>query len=285
MHTSRWTVKLAAAVVGLGLAIVLSAACRNPNSAESRQEFWTAILENDTATVQRLLEAGLDPNEQPTEACSTPLALAAIGGDPQIVQLIVNHGANVNAPASPDGQTVLHCVVSLEQDAADMAGMLISGGVEVNAADDQGRTALMLAAERGHVETVTMLLEVSPDLNLKTAAGKTAIELAAAANHVEIVSLLRRAGARLPLPPPGQEEEFVGSSGITSIATENGMIELGETFEEAAPKLETGMRLDLRQVSPTRNVEIRRFNNQTYRLTYERDGKTGPFRLVRIDLQ
>jgi hypothetical protein len=38
-------------------------------------------------------------------------------------------------------------------------------------------------------------------------------------------------------------------------------------------------------VSPVRNVEIRRFVSQTYRLTYEREGKTGPYRLVRIEIQ
>jgi ankyrin repeat protein len=281
----RHAARLVAVGVGVAVALVLSTACRNPNSTSARQEFRTAILEDQAATVRRWLEAGLDPNEQPTEACSTPLALAVMGGNPEVVRLLVDHGANVNAPASPNGQTVLHCAAALEEDAAEMVEMLLQGGADVNAADDERSTALMLAAVRGHVETVKALLAARPGLEARSSAGKTAVELALAANQTEVVDILRRAGALLALPAAPDEDAAAASSGLTSIMTSEGMIMLGETFEEAQPKLDTGTRLDMKQESPTRTVELRRINNQTYRLTFERDGKTGPYRLVRIGLE
>ena len=271
--------------VGFLLAAALAAACRDTNSPQARQDFRTAILEEQVAAVQRYLEQGLDPNEQPVEDCSTPLGLAAVRGNYEIIGLILDHGANINAAASPNGQTVLHCIAALDQDSPEMIDYLLQRGAEVDVTREDRMTPLMLASARGHVETVRVLLSASPDLELRSAAGKTAIDLAAAANHPEVVSLLRTAGARPTLPPPGSGEEMTGETGLTSIATENGLIMLGETFEEAQAKLDTGTRLDLKQVSPVRNVEIRRFVSQTYRLTYEREGKTGPYRLVRIELQ
>jgi len=271
--------------VCLVFALALTAACRDPNSPAARQDFREAIQQAQTTTVERWLDHGLDPNEEPTEACSTPLALAVIHGNSDIVRLLIEHGANVNAPASPNGSPVLHCAADLEQDAPELLDLLLQSGAEVNAVSEDRITPLMLAAQRGHAESVQVLLAAQPDLEIRSTGGKTAIEIAAAAKRTEVVSLLRRAGARLTLPPPSEQEDATGQTGLISIATENGMIMLGETFEDAKSKLETGTRIDLKQVSPTRSVEIRRFNNQTYRLTYERDGKTGPFRLVRIELQ
>lgn len=267
------------------LSVSLTAACRNANSTAAHQDFRTAIEEEQVAGVQRWLDDGLDPNEQPTEECSTPLALAVLRGNTDIIRLILEHGGTINAAASPNGQTVLHCVAAVERDAPDLVGFLLESGADVNAAGEDRVTPLMLAAARGHAETVQVLLAASPDLEVRSAAGKTAIELAAASNHPEVVSLLRLAGARLALPPPAQQDALSGQTGLISIATTNGMIMVGETYDEARPKLETGTRLDLKQVSPTRNIEIRSFNNQTYRLTYDRDGKTGPYRLVRIEVQ
>ena len=280
----NWRFASGAFAVSL-LIVVVTSACRDPNSAAARQDFRTAVLEDQVATVKRWLDQGLDPNEQPAEECSTPLAIAVLRGNYQVISLIIEHGGNINAPASPNGQTVLHCLAALDQDAPEMAGFLIQSGADVNAAGEDRVTPLMLAAARGHAETVKVLLAASPDLEARSAAGKTAIELAAAANRADVVSLLRLAGARLALPPPGREEEPTGQTGLISIDTEIGMIMLGETFEAAQSKLETGVRIDFTQVSPTRNTEVRRFNSQTYRLTYDRDGKTGPYRLTRIEVQ
>ncbi len=41
----------------------------------------------------------------------------------------------------------------------DQIKKLIQGGNDVNISDDYGRTALMLAASRGHIDTVHLLLE------------------------------------------------------------------------------------------------------------------------------
>ena len=63
---------------------------------------------------------------------------------------------------------------------------------EVNAADGDGSTALMLAADGGHTETVTALL-AAPGLEVNAANGRgyTALALAEGQGHAAIASLLR----------------------------------------------------------------------------------------------
>jgi ankyrin repeat protein len=60
----------------------------------------------------------------------------------------------------------------------------------------RGRTALMLAAERGHTETAKALIDAGADVNAKGKGNKTALMLAAKMGHTGIVEILKQAGAR-----------------------------------------------------------------------------------------
>ncbi|KAI0652133.1 ankyrin [Trametes meyenii] len=61
---------------------------------------------------------------------------------------------------------------------------------DVNSLDDNGYTALHLAADRGHEEVVKVLLERGADKEIKDQDEFTAKELAGIAGHDEIVHLL-----------------------------------------------------------------------------------------------
>jgi len=67
---------------------------------------------------------------------------------------------------------------------------LLTAGVEVNAKDYDGRTALMWAAYEGSMEIVGVLFENGADVNAKNSKGVTALMLAADQNHMEITKLL-----------------------------------------------------------------------------------------------
>ncbi|KAI0830595.1 ankyrin [Trametes gibbosa] len=62
--------------------------------------------------------------------------------------------------------------------------------VDINAPDENGYTALHLAADRGHAEVVKVLLERGADRGIKDEDEFTAQELAEVAGHDEIVTLL-----------------------------------------------------------------------------------------------
>jgi ankyrin repeat protein len=66
----------------------------------------------------------------------------------------------------------------------------------VNAKDADGRTALMLAAERGDVEIVQALLQKGASTDIKNRDGKTAATIAEVNGHVEVARLLRESVKR-----------------------------------------------------------------------------------------
>ena len=73
--------------------------------------------------------------------------------------------------------------------------LLASPNVDVNGVDDQGNTALILAARLGHNEVVSMLLLAKADVKVKNKEGKTALVLASEGGHDQTVAALTQAGA------------------------------------------------------------------------------------------
>ena len=73
----------------------------------------------------------------------------------------------------------------------DAAALLITAGAEVDAMDPlQGRTALILAADRGDAAMVDMLLDLGADATLADANGLTARAIAERQGHRVVVDLL-----------------------------------------------------------------------------------------------
>lgn len=66
---------------------------------------------------------------------------------------------------------------------------LLGAGADINAVDCDGRTALMLAARVGNLESVLILIGKGADTNKET-NGMKAIDLAREKHHHSIVSVL-----------------------------------------------------------------------------------------------
>ncbi|KAI9853716.1 MAG: hypothetical protein M1813_001832 [Trichoglossum hirsutum] len=70
------------------------------------------------------------------------------------------------------------------------ARLLLEKGADLNVKTYDGRTALHLAAEKGHETVVQLLLEKGGAVNAKTYDGQTALHLAAEKGHETVVQLL-----------------------------------------------------------------------------------------------
>jgi len=57
----------------------------------------------------------------------------------------------------------------------DVVTLFLEGGIDSEAVDEQGRTALILAAQQNHPSTVKILLAKGADPNNSDGAGKTAL--------------------------------------------------------------------------------------------------------------
>src|SRR5262249_21183009 len=68
---------------------------------------WEAAKAGDVASIERHLANGVKVDAEDSLAGGTPLAWAAVGGREKAIELLIKHGANVNA-AGRDGGTALH---------------------------------------------------------------------------------------------------------------------------------------------------------------------------------
>ncbi len=71
-----------------------------------------------------------------------------------------------------------------------LVGVLIRHGADVNALDDDGETALMKAAFGGHLSVVELLAENDADLEIRNGDGSTALDLAQLKGHDPVTSFL-----------------------------------------------------------------------------------------------
>jgi ankyrin repeat protein len=104
-----------------------------------------AAFFGNRATVEALLEAGADVNQQSRESMKvSALHSSAAARRPDIAELLLAKGANPNARAEA-GVTVLHEVAITGQ--IDLAEMLLKHGADVNAKDNSGKTPLAHAID------------------------------------------------------------------------------------------------------------------------------------------
>ena len=66
----------------------------------------------------------------------------------------------------------------------------------MNAKDNDGYTALMVAAVKNDADVARLLIAAKADVNAKTNGGSTALMIAAMENAADVARLLRDAGAR-----------------------------------------------------------------------------------------
>lgn len=77
----------------------------------------------------------------------------------------------------------------------DTVGRMVEGGVDVNARDAEGHTALMLAAFNGHVDVLRYLLDAGAGVGLKDRVGRTALMYASTGSSLITVQELLKHGA------------------------------------------------------------------------------------------
>jgi ankyrin repeat protein len=117
-----------------------------------------AAREGCKEIVELLLEYGADMNSPPAEKFgATALQFAAIGGYLGIALLLLEKGADVNAPpAKTEGRTALEGAA--EHGRIDMVQLLINAGADISeAGHGQYERALMRASKNGHHATWRLL--------------------------------------------------------------------------------------------------------------------------------
>ncbi len=74
---------------------------------------------------------------------------------------------------------------------------LVAGGIDLNAADYDGRTGLHLAASEGNYDIVVFLVKKNVNINPKDRYGGTPLADAKRGNHKKIVEFLEKCGGNI----------------------------------------------------------------------------------------
>ena len=129
--------------------------------------------------VQVLLEHGADVNAG-ADMGNTAVVVAAEGGHLDIVRLLLEYGANVDSLVLND-----KLLTAAKSGQWQKVWALLEQGADINA-EDEGDTALCIAAEAGETAAAATLLDRGADVN----CGYNALRAAAKAGHGEMVRLL-----------------------------------------------------------------------------------------------
>ena len=163
---------------------LLLSAKANPNVVNRRglTAVTAAAFNGNERLLAMLLEAGAAPN--PIDATGkSPIVYGAAKGFAAIVSQLLDAGVPVDGRAGQDLTALMwaagHGNDVPPDEGIETARLLLEQGASVDLTDDRGRTALMIAAERGHDEMVGVLLAAGADPAHRDRSQLSAYDLAA----------------------------------------------------------------------------------------------------------
>jgi len=153
-----------------------------------------ALFGTNVGAARARLNAGANVNARDPRGRS-PLMAAVVNGRRAMVDLLIQHGANVNAVGSRGGDTPL--ILAASEGETIIGRALIRAGARVNYQNNDGDTALIVASAGGEIGMVEELVRAGANVNLRENYGHTALYHAETRGHRRCANYLRAHGAGL----------------------------------------------------------------------------------------
>ena len=168
-------------------AFALIFVCRmsSPNSFD----IFDACRTGDLAAIEKIYAADPDSINRADTKGFTPLILAAYNDQPAAVAFLLQKGVNPNAQDAA-GNTALMGVCF--KGYKDIAKQLIDAGADVNLRNANGAPALTFAATFGQLQIAEWLLQKGAQSNLPDSRGKTSFDHAVIQENEEMIELIQR---------------------------------------------------------------------------------------------
>ncbi len=156
-----------------------------------------AVENGRVAMAELLLDAGANIEVKYGEDKLTVLMLAEQKKDIDMIKLLLEKGADINAK-NKYCETVL--VNAIKRDdiffkTEDIIKLLLDNGADVNAKCEEGTPISIIAARKLELEILWQLLDKGADINAKDSDGWTLLNYAARNNLIEIAITLLEKGA------------------------------------------------------------------------------------------
>jgi uncharacterized protein len=153
-------------------------------------DVFEAAAIGDTAR----LAAILDADQRAVHAYSadgwTPLHLAAAFATPAAAELLLKHGAKVDAVSkNPQSNQPLHAALALSRN-SETVKLLLAGGADPNAIQTGGFTPIFSAATANRKDLAELLRSAGASAQIRSDQGKTPADFARERGHTELADWL-----------------------------------------------------------------------------------------------
>lgn len=181
----------------LGISLLQYAAyCRNITAVNILREhvkemtIYEAASIGDITTIKKYLQDNPGLVNSYSVDGFTPLGLASFFNQADIVELLLEKGADPNIATANDFKVApLHSACATSD--IEIARLLIANGADVNKKQMAGVTPLHSAAHNGQTELVKLLLQNGADVNAITDNEKTPLAMAEERDFTETAHIIR----------------------------------------------------------------------------------------------
>jgi uncharacterized protein len=154
-----------------------------------------AAEQGNAVIIDQMLKAGADPNDPIhfVNAAETPLHHVARAGSVDSVNALILAGAKINARETWNGQSAIMWAAA--EGHAQVVQALIDGGADIHARSNGTTTPFLFAVRKGDIATVQVFLKAGIDVNEKRVDQATPLLVAIINGHEDLVDLLLDKGA------------------------------------------------------------------------------------------
>jgi ankyrin repeat protein len=189
-----------------------------------------AARKGQTYSTLRLVQAGAKLNIM-NESNEAPIQLATDGDHRGIIEVLVDHGAQLNVNRGVDGWSPLY--TAAYQGVLETVELFIQNKAPLDSQNSEGWTSLHAAAEQGHLDVVTCLVKNKVKINIQNNQGVTPLYCAVNSNRGDIVTYLLKHGADTNAGKKGGWKPLHAAARKASADIVKQLIEFGADVDEA----------------------------------------------------
>ncbi|KAG5445812.1 Fibronectin type 3 and ankyrin repeat domains protein 1 [Clonorchis sinensis] len=167
----------------------------DPNTQDStgKTALMFAAFKGNIECIETLLDCGSDVNITDQNDL-TALHMAVDGEQPRAIRLLVKSGANLEArEVGMKWTPLLRCAGLKNNGNVEVAHELVRLGAEIDAADEDGKTALHNAILNGHHDLCDFLIKHGASLELVTRTNHNAVQLAESFGNRKVLQVIQEA--------------------------------------------------------------------------------------------
>ncbi len=149
---------------------------------EATDQLWYELRkeEKDVGKVKKLIDAGADFNDfwswDEGKNGKTPFIWAIEEGYPEIVEYMIQHGANVNIPAPYGDRDLPIMLAAIGDGSLDLIKLFLKYGADTSLTNNKGKTLIMYAAEYRNTGILKILLgEDDSEMIISQLTNKTSL--------------------------------------------------------------------------------------------------------------